>query len=72
MAARFESYKKNFAALQKFVKDEILANFDEFEFYTGAEPAAIGSCMIIPARYIGEALAPTFYFYVDGLVGEKA
>jgi len=70
--ARFNSFKKNFPALQKFIKDEVLANFTEFDFYTGAEPATTGSCMIIPARYVGEAPAPTFYFFVDGMLGEKA
>jgi len=72
IVARFNSFKRNFPALQKFVKDEILANFSEFDFYTAAEPVAVGSCMIVPARYIGEAPAPTFYFYLDGLHGEKA
>jgi len=73
LVARFNSFKKNFPALQKFVKEEILANFTEFEFYkSSAEGAVLGQCMLIPARYIGEALAPTFYFWVDGLVGEKA
>lgn len=72
IVARFASFKKNFAALQKFVKDEVLANYTEFDFYTASEPAAVGSCLIIPARYIGEAAAPTFYFYADGLLGEKA
>jgi hypothetical protein len=73
LVARFNSFKKNFPALQKFVKDEVLANFTEFEFYkSSAESATLGTCMIIPARYIGEALSPTFYFWMDGLVGEKA
>jgi len=72
VVARFASFKKNFAAIQKFVKDEILANFTEFDFYTASEPAQVGSCMIVPARYVGEATAPTFYFFMDGLVGEKS
>jgi len=72
VVARFASFKKNFPALQKFIKDEVLANFTEFDFYSAAEPAALGSCMIIPARYVGEAAAPAFYFFVDGIVGEKA
>jgi len=72
VVARFASFKKNFPALQKFIKDEVLPNFTEFDFYTASEPAAVGSCMIVPARYIGEAPAPTFYFFVDGLLGEKA
>jgi hypothetical protein len=71
ITARFDSFKKNFAALQKFVKDEILANFSEFDFYIAPEPATIQAAMIIPARYIGEALAPTFYYYNDGLEQEK-
>jgi hypothetical protein len=71
--ARLDAYKKHFADLQKFVKDEVLANFSEFDFFIAAEPNTIAEpCMIIPARYIGEAVAPTFYFYVDGLYGEKA
>jgi hypothetical protein len=70
--ARLASFKKNFPGLQKFVKDEILANFSEFDFYRlDNDNAPLGSGMIIPARYIGEAAAPTFYFYVDGLLKEK-
>jgi len=73
LVARFASFKKNFPALQKFIKDEVLANFAEFDFYkSGSESAILGQSMIIPARYIGEAAAPTFYFFVDGMVGEKA
>jgi len=73
LKARFASFKKNFPALQKFVKDEVLANFTEYDFYkVDNESCILGQCMIVPARYIGEAAAPTFYFYVDGLVGEKA
>jgi hypothetical protein len=70
--ARLESYKKNFAALQKFIKDEVLANFSEFDFYIAAEPATMDAAMIVPARYIGEAFAPTFYYFVDGMYGEKS
>jgi hypothetical protein len=72
IVARLESYKKNFANLQKFIKDEVLANFSEFDFYIAAEPATMDAAMIIPARYIGEALAPTFYYFVDGMYGEKS
>jgi len=71
LTARLDSYKKNFAALQKFVKDEVLANFTEFDFYIAAEPATISAAQIVPARYVGEAIAPTFYYFVDGLEGEK-
>jgi len=72
IVARLESYKKNFANLQKFIKDEVLANFTEFDFYIAAEPATMAEAMIIPARYIGEALAPTFYYFADGVWGEKS
>jgi len=71
LTARLDSYKKNFAALQKFVKEEVLANFTEFDFYIAAEPATVASAMIVPARYIGEAVAPSFYYFADGLEGEK-
>lgn len=72
IVARLESYKKNFANLQKFIKDEVLANFTEFDFYLAAEPATMDAAMIVPARFIGEAVAPTFYFFVDGMYGEKS
>jgi hypothetical protein len=39
--------------------------------YTVSEPAALGAAMLVPARYVGEAVAPCFYFFVDGLVSEK-
>jgi len=64
------NFKANFEDLQKFVKDVILANFGEFEFYT-CEEGELGECMIIPARYIGEAEAPIFYFYDDGIKFKK-
>jgi Translationally controlled tumour protein. len=70
--ARLESFKKHFSALQKFIKEEVLANFSEFDFYLAGEPASIAAAMIVPARYIGEALAPSFYYFVDGLTGEKS
>ena len=64
------SFKKNFESLQKFVQDEILANYDELEFYHG-DGAELGSCMIVPARYIGEATAPIFYVFTDGIREKK-
>jgi hypothetical protein len=69
-AARIGIFKKNFEGLQKFVADEILADFDNCEFYT-CEEAELGSCMLIPARYVGEAVAPTFYFFEDGIRAKK-
>ena len=70
LVAKVKSYKTNFESLQKFVADEIIPNFDECEFYT-CEDGELGSCMIVPARYVGEAPAPVFYLYVDGLREKK-
>jgi hypothetical protein len=67
---RMANFKANFEGLQKFVKDVIIANFDEFEFYT-CEEGELGECMLIPARYIGEAEAPIFYFFDDGIRFKK-
>jgi len=67
---RMGKFKANFEDLQKFVKEVILANFGEFEFYV-CEEGELGECMIIPARYIGAAEAPIFYFYDDGLRFKK-
>jgi len=69
--ARIESYKKNFEALQKFVLNEILANFESCEFYL-PENGELGECLIIPARYIGESTAPVFYLFMDGIKSKKA
>jgi len=68
--ARVVSFKKNFDSIQNFVKDEILKNFDDFEFYMPPD-VEFGECFLIPARYIGEALAPEFYFFVDGMSEKK-
>jgi len=67
---KMANFKANFEDLQKFVKDVVVANFSEFEFYL-CEEGELGDCMIIPARYIGEAEAPIFYFYDDGIKFKK-
>jgi hypothetical protein len=67
---RIDDFKKNFEGLQKFLQDEILANFEECELYT-CEDGELGSCMMIPARYIGESTAPIFYFFQDGIREKK-
>lgn len=64
------SFKKNFESIQKFVVDELLANYDELEFYH-ADGAELGSCMIVAARYIGESTAPIFYLFADGIKEKK-
>jgi len=67
---RLESFKNNFAALSAFVKDVIIPNFKEFEFYI-PEEADLGSSLIIPARYVGEAVSPTFFLFADGILEAK-
>lgn len=68
--AAIANFKANFETIQKFVTDTILANYDEMEFYTG-DQCELGECMIIPARYVGEATAPVFYFFKDGIREKK-
>jgi len=67
---RIKTFKSNFDKIQAFVKDDIVANFDECEFYM-VEEATLGTGMIIPARYVGEAVAPTFYVFSDGIRQKK-
>jgi len=67
---RMAAFKANFEDLQRFVKDVIVANFKEFEFFL-CEEGELGECMIIPARYVGESEAPIFYFYDDGIKFKK-
>jgi len=64
------TFKANFDAVNKFINDEIIAHFGEFEFYVGQE-CVLGESMIIPARYIGEATTPVFYFFTDGIKFKK-
>jgi len=66
LVGKVKSYKANFENLQKFVTDEILGNFDECEFFT-CEDGELGQCMLIAARYVGEAPAPVFYLFTDGI-----
>jgi len=70
IVAKVKSYKANFEGLQKFTQDTIIANFDECEFYT-CEDGELGSCMLIAARFIGEAPAPIFYLFTDGIREKK-
>jgi len=65
-----KTFKGRFDAIQDFVANEIVGNFDEFEFYI-PNGADLGESVIIPARYIGEATSPTFYFFKDGLKAQK-
>jgi len=70
IADKLASFRKNFESIQKWFTDEVLGNYKEFEFYT-CEEGEIGKCMIIPARYIGEATAPVFFFFADGIREKK-
>jgi hypothetical protein len=67
---RVSEFKANFEGIQKFVQDEILANFDECEFYT-CDDGELGSCAIVAARYVGESVAPIFYYFQDGIREKK-
>jgi uncharacterized protein YgfB (UPF0149 family) len=62
MQEEMKVFKGRFDAVQEWVNKEVVGNFDEFEFYL-PDGGELGECIIIPARYIGEAIAPTFYFY---------
>jgi len=68
---RLDSFKNNFKALSTFITDDVLKNFDEYDFYIPGDGAELGSCIIIPARFVGEATTPTFYYWVDGIVEKK-
>jgi len=67
---RMALFKTHYTALTDFCKNEIEKNFEEFEFYIPAE-AELGACLLIPARYVGEALSPTFYLWFVGILEAK-
>jgi len=68
--AAIQNFKDAFEDYQKFVKEVIVANYAEFEFYT-CEEGELGECLLIPARYVGEAEAPVFYFFDAALKFKK-
>jgi len=63
--SRAEAFQKQ---AQEFVK-KIIANFDQYEFYTGEQmdPEA----MVALKYYSEDGLTPFFYFWKDGLREEK-
>jgi len=63
--SRVDAFQKN---VQPFIKN-ILAKFDDYEFYTGEsmEPEA----MVVLKFYKEDGLIPYFYFFKDGLIEEK-
>jgi len=68
---RLDSFKNNFKALSEFWTKEVFANIKEFDFYIPGGGAELGNCILIPARFVGEATTPTFYFMLDGVVEQK-
>jgi len=62
---RIEGFQKSAAEQVK----KILAEFDDFTFYTGESMDQ--EAMIIPCKYSADGLTPTFYFWKDGLKEEK-
>ncbi len=69
-AAAAAKFKANFPALKTFGLETVLNNFDDYEFYQSKAQKFPDSseCLIIPAKYEGEATSPDFYFMLDGLV----
>jgi len=65
----FKSFKTNFEGLREWVTNTVLPNFDDFDFYVGDSNSYEG--FIIPARFIGESVTPTFYFFLDAVKEEK-
>jgi hypothetical protein len=68
--AQLAQFKNDFAALTDFVKTTVAKNFSEYEFYI-SETAELGECLIVPARYIGDAAAPNFYLIKAGCKLQK-
>jgi len=63
-----KAFKARQPKIAKWFTDVLFGNFKEFEFYVKGD---LDESMIIPARYIGAATAPVFYYFADGLKQEK-
>jgi len=70
MKTKSKAFVKRGKALMEWVKDNIEANFEECEFYLPAD-AEFGECAIVCARYIGEAVAPVVYIFMDCVIARK-
>jgi hypothetical protein len=66
--AKMESRMKT---VTTWTKKNVLDVFGECEFYM-CNGGVYGECVLIPARYVGEAATPTFFYYTDAIVFEKA
>jgi len=69
--AKVAAFKKNQAHIGKFVQEVILPNFENCDFYMGESADPGTGCLLVPARYVGDAPAPTFYYFVDGVIQTK-
>eukprot|EP00960_Hanusia_phi_P069045 766991-Hanusia_phi.AAC.13 len=54
---------------QKWIKEVLLKDIDNFEFYTGPSFNTEGSLAMF--TYEGEDISPTMYLFKDGLIEEK-
>ncbi|KAJ2764237.1 hypothetical protein IWQ56_004565 [Coemansia nantahalensis] len=63
--ARVDGFKKDSAALFK----KVIANFKDYEFYTGESQDVDG--MIALLNYREDGITPYFTFFKDGLKAEK-
>lgn len=63
---RVDPFKKG---AQKFISETVLANFSDFQFWSGKDMNPEG--MIVLSRYEEGQTTPTFYFWRDGTESEK-
>lgn len=59
---RVEAFEKN---AQKYVKEKILANFKDFDFYVGESMDPEG--MVVLLNYREDGVTPYMVFFKDGL-----
>lgn len=63
---RVEAFKNG---AQKFVKERVLANFDNWQFFTGEKMDPEG--MVVLMDYREDGMTPYFVLFKDGLIEEK-
>ena len=64
--SRVDTFKKN---AQNFVVSTVMANFGDYQFYSGKEMNPEG--MVILAKWEEGDLSPTFFIWKDGCISEK-
>jgi len=67
---KITKFKARGKKILAWVTENIEKNFSECEFYIPGD-AEYGNCAILIARYVGEALAPTFYLFMDCVEQQK-